>query len=270
MDDREIPRDDPSHPRERMNDVAAELARRAKPSYIKDRAKEAVKYRAVQAKDRTLDSPILLGILGGLATAAIAKLIKNRRIEAEPLFDEGYGFYDTSPLPSEPAPEPRRTEELRERLSSSVESVKGRVGQVKEAVTEKIGGSMHAMREKIPSGAELRQSVSEQNPMILGLGAIALGAALGFLLPVSERERNLVSPYRQQVKDTVQAKVDDLKERVESIPETIEGKILGKTPGTSGGNGGGSTGGTGGIGGAGGPIGGSNMPPTSGGGWPRA
>ena len=193
MDDREIPRDDLTHPRERMNEVAHELARRAKPSYLKDRAKEKVKEGAIKAKDRTIDSPIALGILGGLAAFTAAKLFKARRerhayepwmASEVPWEEEQHGFQDT---------------------------FKTKAGEMKEEVRIKAEAAKEKARETFVAAKEgvvaAKDRIADQSPFLLGLGCVAVGAALAYLIPVGEKERSFVSPYKRQMTDKLEDKL---------------------------------------------------------------
>jgi cobalamin biosynthesis protein CobD/CbiB len=79
MDERQSARAEIDDSRERMKDIAAQLARRAQPEYVKQRAREAAVEKSMELKDRIIDSPLALGIIGGLATAGIAKVLLNQQ-----------------------------------------------------------------------------------------------------------------------------------------------------------------------------------------------
>lgn len=90
--------------RERMSEIAEELARRAAPAQLKARAKEEAVKKGTEIRDRALGSPLVLGAFGGaigwMAGAAIARKYDERsegrggrRLEGFGGFDEPAGEY---------------------------------------------------------------------------------------------------------------------------------------------------------------------------------
>jgi ElaB/YqjD/DUF883 family membrane-anchored ribosome-binding protein len=189
-----------------VTDVAHELARRVRPAYLKTRVKGAVKEKAVDVKERTLGSPWPYAVAGGLATAGIAKWILARREQRVEPSAESYGYGGITAEEHLPEGEtgPGRMETLKEDLKAKAEHIK----------------------DKLPSGAELRQKAqvareratdfAEEQPLVVALGAIALGAAVGFLLPVSRKERELIAPVKTQAGQRLQGVMDDVRQRVET------------------------------------------------------
>lgn len=232
MDEREGTRSDVTHPRARVNEVAQELARRAKPAYVKDRARDKARTTAIEVKDRTLDSPLAMSILGGLATYAIARLVTSRReahrFEGEAREQPYYGYgapptYGATPTYGAPPPVPGAPE--MSGAPGKMEELKTSVGEKVEAARTKVSEKVEAVRERLPTREELRDKASdvggrargiyEEQPMIAALGAIALGAALGFLLPVSRKERELIGPYREQASQKAEELLGEVRDRIE-------------------------------------------------------
>lgn len=67
------------HARERMSEIAEELARRASPQYIKSRASEATMDKVTEIKERTFESRIALAIVGGVVGATVGALMARGR-----------------------------------------------------------------------------------------------------------------------------------------------------------------------------------------------
>src|SRR3954468_16549318 len=76
--------------RDRLKEIAGELRRRATTSYVKDVAKEKAVEKGHEWKERMLDSPIAIGVVGGLTTAAVASLVQRLAGRGESEFERGY------------------------------------------------------------------------------------------------------------------------------------------------------------------------------------
>jgi hypothetical protein len=90
-----------------------------------------------------------------------------------------------------------RAAEVRDRLSS-------RAGEVSGRVRERVSN----VRERLPDRERIRASAHDD----LGLwvvGAVAAGAVLGLLVPVTGKEREVLEPARRKLRETA----EDLKER---------------------------------------------------------
>jgi len=207
-----------------MKDIAAQLRRRVEPEYVKQRAKEAAVEKSMELKDRIIDSPIALGVIGGLATAAIARVMLNERDRRMTVRQQLAYERDERRLGE-------KAQEVKARVGEKVEAVKERAAELKDEAMERV----ESLRERIPSADEVKDKAQQlgtrareyasEEPLITALGALAIGAAFGFLLPLSEPERRLLAPARErggtkleslsnEVTDKVQAKVDDLHDKI--------------------------------------------------------
>jgi len=198
MDERENQQRAIEETRERIGQIAGELAERANPPYVKARVreaaereaeivkeaaikkalimkedvKEAAMRKAVNVRGRVLQSPTtysLLGALGGwLLGAFIGRRVPQRlaaRTSADERLwaDEGLSM-EASMEPSEPG--------ISERASGAVAGAKGRASEAiagaKEKATEtinaareKLGGTVSNVRERIPSADEVSAKANE-------------------------------------------------------------------------------------------------------------
>jgi ElaB/YqjD/DUF883 family membrane-anchored ribosome-binding protein len=251
-------RDDARHQveqtRARMSAVAHEVSRRMTPEYAKERATEMARYRAIQARDRAVDNPWLVPLLGagigalvGRALAARAQDAREREWEyrggrrwsyGEPRSfvsrgDEfGYEAYGeawrdevppaTGEYGSTGGQEPGIGERASEMASEVKERVAGTASDVKERVVERAGeyrdrmreGAQH-LRERIPDAGTIRERAQEQ-PGMWVVGAMALGALFGFAVPMSDRERRVLEPAREKARETGQQALDKAMSRAES------------------------------------------------------
>jgi len=178
----------------------------------------------MELKDRIIDSPIALGVIGGLATAAIARVMLNERDRRMTVRQQLAYEVDERRLGD-------KAQEVKARVGEKVEAVKERAAELKDEAMERV----ESLRERIPSADEVKDKAQQlgtrareyasEEPLITALGALAIGAAFGFLLPLSEPERRLLAPARErvgtkleslsnEVTDKVQAKVDDLHDKI--------------------------------------------------------
>jgi len=210
-----------------MKDIAAQLARRAEPTYVKRRAKEAAVEKSMELRDRIMGSPIALGIIGGLATATIAKVVMNQQTRGN-YVREQRGFE---------GPERRLTEkaqEVRTQVSEKVGAVKEQAGHLKEQAMQQVG----ALRERIPSADEVKDKAQQlttrardyagDEPLITALGALAIGAAFGFLLPLTDPERRVLAPAREQVGSKLDSFSNEVTQKVQGKVDEVREKIAGE------------------------------------------
>jgi hypothetical protein len=220
MDERESARAEINDSRERIKEIATQLAQRAKPSYMKERAKEAAVQKSVEIKDRIAGSPVALGIIGGIATAGIAKLLSHPRDH------NGNGQTGYALAPDRSAPIDGRNAEAE---PGKVEQLKDKAGEL----THKAKEQVDKLREHIPTGAEVKTKAREltaraaEEPLITALGALAIGAALGLLLPLTQRERRVLKPAREQISDKLESLSTQVGDKVEEKVGELEEKIAG-------------------------------------------
>ena len=74
----------------------------------------------------------------------------------------------------------------------------------------RAGQADHGQTSRTTLEGAARRAVkgAEANPLLLVAGGVALGAAVGALLPRSERERSLLAPVGQRVGDALAAAIE--------------------------------------------------------------
>jgi hypothetical protein len=99
--------------------------------------------------------------------------------------------------------------------------VSGKAGEVKERLAGKAGEMRERMREgagslrsRIPDRESMRSSAQEQ-PAFWALGAAAIGALFGFALPLSDKERQVLEPAREKMREATHQAMDKAVEKVE-------------------------------------------------------
>ncbi|GEN10008.1 hypothetical protein SAMN05443572_10787 [Myxococcus fulvus] len=120
------------------------------------------------------------------------------------------------------------TDSVKEHVAGAADTVRERVHGVKDNVSERASH----LREHIPSAGDLRHRSSdffgralEEQPLALALGAVALGMLAASLLPVSNKERQLIEPAKRraqegisQLGEQVGQKLDGSQERQDESP----------------------------------------------------
>lgn len=244
MDEREIARAEIDHSRERIKDIAIELVHRTKPTYVKQKAKEAAVHKTVELKDKVVGSPAALGIIGGLATAVVAKrVIAHRDRDARSFEDHTY--YETranvpqSGLENEAG---GAVDDIKARVHDKLDDAKHAAGELKEKAArgvarvrehiptrDEVKAKAHDVRVRAGEYATKASEYASREPMLTALGALAIGAALGFLLPLSSRERRVLAPARDQVAQKLESLGGDVNERLQQKVDELHDKIAGDT-----------------------------------------
>lgn len=125
-----------------------------------------------------------------------------------------------------------KLDDLKSTASDTVESVKGRASDVVENVkgkasgmADRISSEAHQLREKVPSGDELRMKMNsavDNDPVIVGLGALAFGAIAGLLLPVSDSERKAYSKVRIAAQEKLQEAGGMIQEKLQGVADQMD------------------------------------------------
>lgn len=101
-----------------------------------------------------------------------------------------------------------RASEAKERVAARASEVKERVSSRASEMTGRMRERVSHVRERLPDRERIRASAHDD----LGLwvvGAVAAGAVLGLLVPVTAKEREVLEPARRKLRETA----EDLKER---------------------------------------------------------
>lgn len=231
-----------------MSEIVKELSQRLTPHEMKERAKEVAVRETRELKDRIFDSPLALGVLGGLVTAGLARFFRSRREigYAPPEVQTGeYRYRGESHLPGEYR---ARGEDLKERVGEKAHDLKEKAGEIAENVKEraaeltesakeralelkdKAGQMAQRAAEHVPSGEDVKAATRRvgryvgDEPLIGALAALAAGAAAGLLLPLTEKEREVLEPYRLRAGETIEQLKDNVKEQMEGLGERLRGE----------------------------------------------
>ena len=205
-----------------MTDIAHELSRRASPRYLSERARETALNKTNEWKEQVGTSPLALGIIGGTIGALLGRaLAKERRTKSYGSQDFRYrpAFADEDGVRYGHTVESRRVDSDEPSSGGIGEKIAGTAQELKD----KAGDMVTNVRERIPTAAEVGHKADE-NPMLVALGGLALGAVAALLLPVSRKERELLEP----VKDRAGAAIGSLGDKIGDGAQQAREKIAGQ------------------------------------------
>ena len=107
-----------------------------------------------------------------------------------------------------------------ERMTGAIKGSGGAAYRTTKDVAEKATSAARRVPARVGSAAHSAGSFIEENPILSGGIAIALGAALALLIPPSRRERQLMGEASDQVKSSVRQAVKEKVERAKDVAAT--------------------------------------------------
>ncbi len=229
-----------------LTEIAHELSRRASPRYLGDQAKETALNKSNEWKEQLSTSPLALGIIGGTIGALIGRALGKERLmhasirsSSSPTYrtamaDERgvrYGaVVDTRGVQYGSGSEASwgngssasGSSGIGDKIVETAHDLRDKAGEMASSVRDRTGDLVGSVRDQIPSAAEIGQKADE-NPMLVALGGLALGAIAAFLLPVSRQERQLLEPVKQRAGEAIESLGDKLGEGMQQAREKIAG-----------------------------------------------
>ncbi|HYO53795.1 hypothetical protein [Archangium sp.] len=121
---------------------------------------------------------------------------------------------------------------LKGRASEAMDMAKGKASELKDrasGLVDRAKDKAHGLRERIPDRGSMRHQASDwygtvsDNPVLLAIGGLAIGALFASLIPVTNRERQLIEPAKTKVK-----------ERISELGDQLESKLSGQSEDESG------------------------------------
>ncbi len=116
---------------------------------------------------------------------------------------------------------------LKERASDVMDMAKDKASNIKDRASGLVDRAMdktHGLRERIPDRGAIQHQASDwygtvsENPVLLAIGGLAIGALFASFIPVTNRERQLIEPAKAKVK-----------ERISTLGDQLETKLSGLT-----------------------------------------
>jgi Protein of unknown function (DUF3618) len=119
----------------------------------------------------------------------------------------------------------REIEATRDRMSDTVEALGYKAdvpGRVKDALNDRVEtvkGAIGGVVDRLPDSGEMRDAaqrgagIAAENPLGLAIAAAALGFLAGLMMPVSDYERKVARPLRDELLGRAQSLGNDALER---------------------------------------------------------
>jgi ElaB/YqjD/DUF883 family membrane-anchored ribosome-binding protein len=123
-----------------------------------------------------------------------------------------------------------------EEWTDRIRSQSNAVGQQADYYSDQAQGRMANMGEQAAYMGEQAQAYMQQtgqqlqrtledNPLVFGGVALAVGALIGMALPVTRREQEMLGPWRDQVIHSAQEVASDVAERVQQVAEDVRPQL---------------------------------------------
>ncbi|MHA7633837.1 hypothetical protein [Corallococcus sp. M7] len=252
------------HAKQLAAEKREELKQQAREKVLdwKSHAKETAMRKTYEWTDEATHTPRGLGLLGALLGAGVGSMLMKRafrsRIEEReyrvreyeriPLYEAEREYYGAPgsgrviPVEGYNTREESTRDEgmhLKDRVSSAADTVRGRVHDAADTVRSQASH----LRERVPSPQAIRGRTSqwydralEEQPLALALGAVALGMLTASLLPVTDKERQLLEPAKRRAQEGLAQLGDQVSQKLEgseedtSSPETVSMGASGGIP----------------------------------------
>lgn len=110
-----------------------------------------------------------------------------------------------------------------ESVVSGARSAGEAVASTARVASEKVASGTsrvaHTIADRARAGGQRVEESFDQNPMVLGVIAAAVGLAVGMTLPATEKESQLMGTKRDELIDKAKEAVSDAKEKVRHVAE---------------------------------------------------
>jgi hypothetical protein len=99
------------------------------------------------------------------------------------------------------------------------ETVASAARTASEKVASGTSRVAHTLADRARAGGHKVEETFDQNPMVLGVVAAAVGLAVGMTLPATERESRLMGTKRDELMDKAKEAISDTKDKVRHVAE---------------------------------------------------
>ena len=231
--------------RGRLGDNVEALGAHLNPSLLKQRVKDGVREATIgrvqtmasNAKERVVDTsrsvvdvirenPIPAAMIAG----GLGWLLFSRR--SEPRSEYGPVLDADVDATAASSSEPGRMHQLADSARGAVDKVKSGassaahgVASGAQAAAHGVASGIHTVADRTTSGARQVGDHLQENPMVMGAVAAAVGIAVGLSIPVTDRESRLMGAKRDALIDKAKETVSDTKEKVKHVAQTVVPEI---------------------------------------------
>jgi ElaB/YqjD/DUF883 family membrane-anchored ribosome-binding protein len=117
---------------------------------------------------------------------------------------------------------------LKERASDVMDTAKHKASDIRDrasGLVDQARDKALGLRERIPDRGEMRHRATDwygtvsDNPVLLAIGGLAIGAVFASFIPVTRRERQLIEPAKSKVKERISTLGDQLESKLSGQPD---------------------------------------------------
>jgi hypothetical protein len=237
-----------------LQQTVAEIQDRLSPAHLKHQATDTVREAATNVKEQTIgrvqhmvrgQNPIPFALIGIGAAWLLASNRSSRRWD-----DSEYSDYDsswsssTSYISSEDEFASPYAGELGSSAAYGSTGSSGRAQEARRRAAE-LSSEARQRARRVASQARSRwDTMMHDNPMALGIAALAAGAIVGASLPRTEMENEYMGETRDNLMESARSmahdSVDSAKSMAKEAVEKVAGGSTGSSSSSSGGTGSGS------------------------------
>ena len=234
--------------RVQMSETVYALQGRLNPQYVREQATSQAKDTARDAGssivDTIRDNPVPAALTGA-GIVGLGWLIASGRDQSsgsqgsrnEPYYDDypehyegrreisGYSrgrdfeSYDSEESGSSGSRVREAGGEARERASRMGGELQSRAGEVGGQLQERADDARNQARYQARRARGGFQQTLRENPLILGAVAVGLGAAVGFAVPETQKENQVLGETRDKLANRAQQGAKDAQQRVQRVAE---------------------------------------------------
>ncbi|HEU4681285.1 MAG TPA: DUF3618 domain-containing protein [Gemmatimonadales bacterium] len=123
---------------------------------------------------------------------------------------------------------------VKETVSEAAGGIAGRASELASGTQERLGEFSEQARSQSRRVKTNLQQVSEENPLIVAIGAAVVGLTLGLLLPGTERENEVMGATRDRLVDRAGETAERVKEATveagREVKETVKAEVQERAP----------------------------------------
>lgn len=156
---------------------------------------------------------------------------RERALDADSAYEYGRGVRsrEYSDRPSILKSAQETVSNVGERVSETGERIYGRVSHAGERIYDNVSSAASTAARKVSDAGHMAveqyEHQMDENPLAVGIAAAALGAAVGFALPVTRYENELMGDTRNKLMSAAEETTRDALHKVENAAEKVTDAI---------------------------------------------